>query len=651
MANPWDDCGGGPAGFGLSFECSGHRDCCTGLFERSLYSQLDMCPFGSYNDFDFAVQCCTDAVMAAVGFLGDDGAPLTKLCYDRITGLMEPCEFSEPSICCPGGGGAFLPFGNAGRYEVEWPLGSRVIAYLVFLGWLFLGIATVSDIFMAAIEEITSKEREVEHVVDGQKRKIEVKVWNDTLANLSLMALGSSAPEILLSLLELLGRRYYFAPLGSSTIVGSAAFNLFVITAVCIVAIPVGEVRFIYQTTVYAVTLTFSLFAYLWVLIIVQLTSPEVVTVGEALATFAFLPLLLCVSYMADKGMWPFTCVIADAEEDGEEKDDDPAVQLFQRSMKSQHSPDVKEHFETIDDNLAREGLAKMVKHCADKYGERAEERAVQRIIKLQASTSQVKSRAYYRVQATRGFTAQKKVDVSHAENEELQNRSAAVRECYGRIHDANGHEDEADVQHVEFAAPFYSCLESDGTVTLNVMRSGPDDELLKVNWKTRDGTAVSPEDFIAAEGELVFKPGEHTQQIDIVIIDDDRHEPDEDFFIDLSEPTSAGKCRLGDVRTAVVTIIDDDEPGVLSFAEDDFYVKEDEKCATIWVMRKDGCSADVSCSYRTEDGTAIAGRDYKESSGTVTLAKGEVRKSIEIPVLNDVSYSKNVAFRFIIDM
>ena len=38
-----------------------------------------------------------------------------------------------------------------------------------------------------------------------------------------------------------------------------------------------------------------------------------------------------------------------------------------------------------------------------------------------------------------------------------------------------------------------------------------------QVNWKTRDGTAVSPEDYIAAEGELVFKPGEHTQQIDIV--------------------------------------------------------------------------------------------------------------------------------------
>ena len=30
-------------------------------------------------------------------------------------------------------------------------------------------------------------------------------VWNDTVANLTLMALGSSAPEILLSVIELIG--------------------------------------------------------------------------------------------------------------------------------------------------------------------------------------------------------------------------------------------------------------------------------------------------------------------------------------------------------------------------------------------------------------------------------------------------------------
>ena len=40
-----------------------------------------------------------------------------------------------------------------------------------------------------------------------------------------------------------LAGRFYSGKLGSSTIVGSAAFNLFAITAVCILAIPAGEVR------------------------------------------------------------------------------------------------------------------------------------------------------------------------------------------------------------------------------------------------------------------------------------------------------------------------------------------------------------------------------------------------------------------------
>ena len=34
-----------------------------------------------------------------------------------------------------------------------------------------------------------------------------------------------------------------------------------------------------------------------------------------------------------------------------------------------------------------------------------------------------------------------------------------------------------------------------------------------------------------------------------------------------------------------MITIVDDDEPGVLSFSEDDFYVSQANKaCATVWV-------------------------------------------------------------------
>lgn len=69
--------------------------------------------------------------------------------------------------------------------------------------------------------------------------EIEDEVWNPTVANLTLMALGSSAPEILLSTIETI-QLLESTPgeLGPSTIVGSAAFNMLVITA-CSIA-PVG---------------------------------------------------------------------------------------------------------------------------------------------------------------------------------------------------------------------------------------------------------------------------------------------------------------------------------------------------------------------------------------------------------------------------
>jgi solute carrier family 8 (sodium/calcium exchanger) len=84
------------------------------------------------------------------------------------------------------------------------PTGLLGFVYLVFLGYLFLGISISADIFMEAIEVITSK-TQVKEVVDETTEKtflIEVPVWNPTMANLTLMAFGSSAPEIILSVLE-----------------------------------------------------------------------------------------------------------------------------------------------------------------------------------------------------------------------------------------------------------------------------------------------------------------------------------------------------------------------------------------------------------------------------------------------------------------
>lgn len=89
--------------------------------------------------------------------------------------------------------------------------------------------------------------------------------------------------------------------MGPGTIVGSAAFNLLAICAVCIMAIPSGETRRIDQIMVFAVTASFSVFAYIWLLVILKWNTENVVDMWEAILTLLFFPILVLIAYAADK--------------------------------------------------------------------------------------------------------------------------------------------------------------------------------------------------------------------------------------------------------------------------------------------------------------------------------------------------------------
>jgi solute carrier family 8 (sodium/calcium exchanger) len=132
------------------------------------------------------------------------------------------------------------------------------------------------------------------------------------VANLTLMALGSSAPEILLSIIETVGNLGKCpGELGASTIVGSAAFNLLIISALSILAVnekndnnperdpsvPKG-VKKIKDMGVFSITTISSLFAYIWIYLVLR---DQMVEVWEAILTFVFFFILIITSYSADK--------------------------------------------------------------------------------------------------------------------------------------------------------------------------------------------------------------------------------------------------------------------------------------------------------------------------------------------------------------
>ena len=115
------------------------------------------------------------------------------------------------------------------------------------------------------------------------------------------MALGSSAPEILLSVFATVGDLYSKPPvLGASTIVGSASFNLLVITGVSILAVG-EEPKKVKDTGVFAVTSIASLFAYIWLYLVLDVMTPNEVTMVEGWLTLIYFVVLILLAYGADK--------------------------------------------------------------------------------------------------------------------------------------------------------------------------------------------------------------------------------------------------------------------------------------------------------------------------------------------------------------
>eukprot|EP00747_Dinoflagellata_sp_TGD_P025725 gnl/TRDRNA2_/TRDRNA2_131445_c0_seq12.p1 gnl/TRDRNA2_/TRDRNA2_131445_c0~~gnl/TRDRNA2_/TRDRNA2_131445_c0_seq12.p1 ORF type:complete len:897 (-),score=197.93 gnl/TRDRNA2_/TRDRNA2_131445_c0_seq12:231-2810(-) len=532
----------------------------------------------------------------------------------------------ELEMCEPGsGGGLVLPLGGDG--EQNWPNGLRIILYLLGLGWCFLGVAIVADVFMGAIEKVTSQRR---RVFDAKTQKFRTYlIWNPTVANLTLMALGSSAPEILLNVIELMGNNFYAGSLGPSTIVGSAAFNLFCICAVCVVAISPSEVRYIKEFGVYVLTGVFSVWAYVWLIVILILSSPDIIEPWEGIVTFLYFPILVFLAWAMDKGYF------------------------------SKEKPELA-CGRVLDVDMTKEEIAEVETRIRKEHGQDLTHDQVMQFI-LMENTDKA-SRAKQRVAATRMLVGGKRVKIPQlAEAQKITTNavsSIAKGDLAGtlgpkKVVPVNNEEESKPVTTavIEFQSVKYACLENAGTVTLNVVRSGIEDITASVKYKTREGTAKAGSDYIEVGDELVFEAGEKEKQIVVKLVDDAGYEENEEFYVDLLETTSKNTT-IGVAKTATVVVIDDDLPGVLLFKEDDVKVQEgmgEDKEVEIQVVRQQGSTGKVSCKYKTEDDTAKAGTDYEAAEGTLEFDNGEMCQTIKVTIKPVGRYERTEMFRILL--
>ncbi|XP_061024601.1 sodium/calcium exchanger 1 isoform X6 [Eubalaena glacialis] len=552
---------------------------------------------------------------------------------------------------------------------------ARATVYFVAMVYMFLGVSIIADRFMSSIEVITSQEKEITiKKPNGETTKTTVRIWNETVSNLTLMALGSSAPEILLSVIEVCGHNFNAGDLGPSTIVGSAAFNMFIIIALCVYVVPDGETRKIKHLRVFFVTAAWSIFAYTWLYIILSVISPGVVEVWEGLLTFFFFPICVVFAWVADRRLLFYKYVYKRyragkqrgmiIEHEGDRPSSKTEIEMDGKVVNSHVDSfldgalvlEVDERDQ--DDEEARREMARILKELKQKHPEKEIEQLIE-LANYQVLSQQQKSRAFYRIQATRLMTGAGNILKRHAAD---QARKAVS------MHEVNTEVAENDpVSKIFFEQGTYQCLENCGTVALTIIRRGGDlTNTVFVDFRTEDGTANAGSDYEFTEGTVVFKPGETQKEIRVGIIDDDIFEEDENFLVHLSNVKVSSETSedgilevnhvstlacLGSPSTATVTIFDDDHAGIFTFEEPVTHVSESIGIMEVKVLRTSGARGNVIVPYKTIEGTARGGgEDFEDTCGELEFQNDEIVKIITIRIFDREEYEKECSFSLVLE-
>ncbi|OUC15999.1 MAG: hypothetical protein B0A82_03825 [Alkalinema sp. CACIAM 70d] len=196
----------------------------------------------------------------------------------------------------------------------------------------------------------------------------------------------------------------------------------------------------------------------------------------------------------------------------------------------------------------------------------------------------------------------------------------------------------------------------NNGTVayTFTVSLSQPSLTPVSVNYRTVDGTAISTgvgADFAAATGTLNFAANDTTPQtITILVNGDTTFEPDENFVVELFNPS--GAIIDSTAATATGVIANDELAPTITLEPLTLSQNEGSSGSTVYsfkVKLSGPSSAPITVDYTTQDGTALATEDYTAAAGTLTFAPGELEKTVTVQVVGDTKFETDETFTLVL--
>ena len=154
----------------------------------------------------------------------------------------------------------------------------------------------------------------------------------------------------------------------------------------------------------------------------------------------------------------------------------------------------------------------------------------------------------------------------------------------------------------------------------------------VEVEFSVTNGTAVVDHDYSPVAGILIIPSGQLSGTIAVPVVGDTDAEPDETFYIALSNPANAV---LHD-NQAKGTILNDDLPIVTIGTTDGQASEHGSDVGVIKFSRTGPTDSPLDVAYSVS-GTATNGTDYEQLDGHITIAAGAASVDIGITPINDL--------------
>nr|XP_039274738.1 uncharacterized protein LOC120348632 isoform X3 [Styela clava] len=191
----------------------------------------------------------------------------------------------------------------------------------------------------------------------------------------------------------------------------------------------------------------------------------------------------------------------------------------------------------------------------------------------------------------------------------------------------------------IGFLNPTHECPQSDGTVSVTVIRSEGTMGKVTVPWRVVSAPGKPRSRYEGTNDTVTFKDNEDQKSIELPL-PKGLLPAEQDFFVLVLDEPKSGRAQITEVDRCYVTIDNDITMGTFSLSSESYSFSQSEGRGCVTVIRNDGTEGEASLSWKLKSNSS-APTILHNKRGVVEFNPGQNTAKIEIPLPKDSEHDQ----------